>query len=296
MTYSYTAYGLRIESALELPELVPADGAADVVIRLGDEAGGDASAPGITMRSEPRRTTLAWAEAGEIRILDGREIEVRPAPAAPPEVLRAFLLGQALPTLLVQRGLHVLHASSVGLGGRAVAFLGGGGFGKSTLAAALYDRGWAFVADDAVAVELRAKRAWVLPAFPQFRLWPDAATHLGLAPDRLVKVRPSVEKRLRPAADGFIAHPLPLECVYALARGDVPRITMLQPRETLLQLIANSWHARRDSVASAHARLGGYAVLAEHLRVRRLERPPRLADLAEVMQLVEDDLSRAAVA
>ena len=66
----------------------------------------------------------------------GTEIVVDPLPS----------LGMGFGLLLRPRGLVVLHASSVDIDGKAVAFVGNPGRGKSTLALALLEQGHKLVA------------------------------------------------------------------------------------------------------------------------------------------------------
>ena len=73
----------------------------------------------------------------------------------------------------------ILHASAVAVGGDAIALLGGLGRGKSTMAAALHVRAHQMVADDLTAIQMDSAYPTVLPAFAQFKLWPDAVTALG---------------------------------------------------------------------------------------------------------------------
>lgn len=62
--------------------------------------------------------------------------------------VRRFVSGIALPAIALHRGLLPLHASAVARDGDVHAFSGAAAEGKSTLAAALSDRGHAFFADD----------------------------------------------------------------------------------------------------------------------------------------------------
>jgi serine kinase of HPr protein (carbohydrate metabolism regulator) len=66
--------------------------------------------------------------------------------------------------LFHQRQQIVLHASAVRVAGKAVLFYGSSGTGKSTLAAALAQRGYPLIADDVctVTAETRA-RPWCIP-------------------------------------------------------------------------------------------------------------------------------------
>jgi len=84
---------------------------------------------------------------------DGRRIVAAP-PAGPAWRWERLVLAQVLPLAAVLRGMDVLHASAVALNGRAVAFLGSSGVGKTTLASRLVARGARLVTDDVLAVDL----------------------------------------------------------------------------------------------------------------------------------------------
>lgn len=69
-------------------------------------------------------------------------------PAAAPGYLPELVGGPVLAAWLLLTGRPSLHASAVALGGRAVAFVGNSGGGKSTLASALVVAGGEAVTDD----------------------------------------------------------------------------------------------------------------------------------------------------
>jgi ABC-type glutathione transport system ATPase component len=75
---------------------------------------------------------------GAFLVRGGREIMIDAVPGVDARTLRLSLLGPALALVLHQRGRFVLHASTVAVAGSAIAFLGEKGWGKSTIAAALY--------------------------------------------------------------------------------------------------------------------------------------------------------------
>jgi hypothetical protein len=110
----------------------------------------------LTVELEPRAGYLLHAP-GCARILiapDGTELISAPEPGS--SQWTALLLAQALPLAATLRGLEVLHASGVVVGGRAVLFVGPPGAGKSSLAAAMLRRGEAeLLGDDTVALQLR---------------------------------------------------------------------------------------------------------------------------------------------
>lgn len=85
----------------------------------------------------------------------------------------AFLTGPILGGLLRLRGMLSLHASVVQLGERAVLLVGERGSGKSTIAAALAERGHAILSDDVAAVTRRDGHWIVHAGYPRLRLRPD---------------------------------------------------------------------------------------------------------------------------
>ncbi|MBK9713270.1 MAG: serine kinase [Kouleothrix sp.] len=240
----------------------------------------------------PRKRTSSWRGVGSLLVRGGREIVVDPACGVEERVLRLFLLGGALGLLLHQRGLLTLHASSVAVRGAAVVFLGESGEGKSTMAAAMHARGHAVVVDDVVAIDLSGAGApLVLPAFPQLKLWPEATSLLGDRPEALALLHPEMEKRARPARNGFLRQPLPLAAIYVLAEGPCPEIEPLRPQAAFAELLRFSYAVGLlGSTASTPAHFRQCVELAGRAPIFRLRRQRSLLALPKIAQLVEQHL------
>lgn len=105
-----------------------------------------------------------------------RTIAVRRLKTCPENTVAHLLIDQVIPRILCHRGRMVLHASAVELaGGRAVAFTGPSGVGKSTLASAFLAAGDGLITDDCLLLENRSGAVQALPSYPSLRLWPDSA-------------------------------------------------------------------------------------------------------------------------
>jgi hypothetical protein len=87
---------------------------------------------------------------------DGRRVVAAP-PAGAAWRWERLVLAQVLPLAAVLRGKEILHASAVALAGRAVAFLGGSGVGKTTLAGRIVAHGAHLVTDDVLAIDVVGK-------------------------------------------------------------------------------------------------------------------------------------------
>jgi hypothetical protein len=286
----YHAYGLTFDSTWPLPELSPARGTPEAQIRLG----------AVEMAPPPRaaQSPLGWTRAAEggavihwnqvatFLVRDGCEIVVEPVPGVADDVLRAYLLGSAFGLLLQQRGRLVLHASAVAFDAGVVAFLAASGRGKSTLAAALRGQGHPLVADDVIAVQMDGPAPIVYPGIPQLKLWPDAVAALGDAPERLPRLHPGLEKRVRRVTDGFRHAPWPLRRIYVLADGLEPAIEPLSARPAFLELVRHSYSARVLAGAGVARHFAQCSRLAQDVPVSLLRRPRDLRLLPEVARLV----------
>jgi hypothetical protein len=100
------------------------------------------------------------------------------------EDLEHLLIDQILPRVLAQMGELIVHAAAIELGGWVGLFVGPTGRGKSTLCAALANRGLTILSDDCVVVRVVGPRVQVLPTYPSLRLLSDSAeTFFGTAID-----------------------------------------------------------------------------------------------------------------
>jgi hypothetical protein len=296
--FSYTVYGLGVHSPLLLPELIAKEREADVTIRFGSVDHLPSVSAGTRQRIcvTAEDTCFVVEQIGTFLIQGGREIVVDPAARVEDAELRLCILGPALALLLHQRGQLVLHASAIAAAGGAVALLGDSGWGKSTLAAALYARGHTVVADDVVAVDAaievgNGREQRVVPGFPQLKLWPEAAAALGYAPGTLPRLHHRIEKRVLGVASGFACEPLPLSRVYVLAEGQEQVVEPLRSQEALLELVRHSYCARFLHAADAATHFRQCASVAHRVPLRRLRAPRSLAALPDLTRLVEQDLT-----
>ena len=223
--YGYTAYGLHVRSPFTLPFFTSLPGLPhrepDVTIRIG---AAPASLPAPADRhglweSAPGAFLLDVPGVARYRVTDGRDVLVEPRGGGDHEV-GVFLAGPVFAALLQQRGVVTFHAGAVGIGAGAVLFAGRPGTGKSSLIAALVERGYAMLADDVTGVVLDGDGCpAALPAFPCLRLWTNVLDELAWPGQTLGRVRPELEKYLAPV-ERFHAAPLAVRAVCRLTLGN----------------------------------------------------------------------------
>ncbi len=242
----YTAYGYGIHSEIPLPGLLPSDSAAEIVIRMGREGEFPDECAGkpAYLRLSAGEALFSVKGSAAFLIRQGRAVTVYPAPGVSPGRVHLYLIGTVMALLLYQRGMLVLHASAVSIGGGVVAFVGESGLGKSSLAAALHGLGCPLVADDLTPVRFGAVGVTVQPGFPQVKLAPSVAAALGRKASELIRFHPGEEKQGCRLSENFPRRPLALTRLYLLDRQPGPEIESVRPAEAFLEVLGNSYPSK----------------------------------------------------
>ena len=294
--FTVTIYGLIIDTELELPELLPAQGAADVVVRFGKlpEHLDHPLQTHELFEVGPEGFLLKAPEAGYYLISAGRNICIDPLPGVSPERLRLFLLGSALGIILHQRGLLPIHGSAIATQQGAVIFTGPSGVGKSTRAHAFAGRGYRLLADDVCAITLQGQIPILMPAYPQLKLWGAALKHLEKETQSLTRILPEEDKYGLPLGQAFQTQSTPLYAVYALIPGSetAVHIQPLTGLDKLQTLVANTYRvgflAALDGLPNQFRQA---SALGKHTRVCRVTRPEQGFYLNELTDCIERDFT-----
>lgn len=176
-------YGLTVAADHSLRQYrCGGDDVPDVVVRIGDPVPATTERPVgqvlldfekahgagyLAVRRPDGRYLLRFDGSAEFQIsADLRLVTAHPVIGAADGIATVLTTGGMLAFQLYLRGLLVLHASAVDVGGASVAFTGHQGMGKSTMAAVLCAAGARLITDDVLRVDFN--RAG--PAEPVARL------------------------------------------------------------------------------------------------------------------------------
>src|SRR5712692_6842867 len=130
----YGGFGLKVKSPIPLTEFTPLRSAVeDVLVTYGKQ---EDWVPPVRQQTEAieisSREARFWFQGvGAFLVKDGKAIVVSPEPDVSDGLLRLYLQGMMMGTILHQRARCVLHASAIVYRGSAVAMLGSVGAGKS---------------------------------------------------------------------------------------------------------------------------------------------------------------------
>ena len=312
----YRVFDFCIECDFPLPGLPPAGGVdpawrvslvADDADEKGFEWFHDWKTPsGVVVMSVARRVDdylLDCMGMARFRIdFQRRVIAARPLEGCQEHTLAHLLLDQVLPRVVCHQGRPVLHASAVILDdGRAVAFAGPSGRGKSTLASAFYRAGYQLITDDCLLLEVQANGVQAVPAYPSLRLWQDSLEALLDADDpdaeRLVEMAHYTSKKqllLSPDRSSLEGSRPPLAALFLLGEpppggvNDTIRITPMKGRFSLMALVEDTFAldvVGRHEVSRSFRDMGR---LAAALQIYRLDYPRDYETLSRVIDKVSN--------
>lgn len=300
----YRAYGLRLRSPWPLPCPEDRKGRGADVELVEATAGFPARAPRNGWFHYARlpggADHLRWSGLAEFVVsADGRRVSCRPATGVGREALLAYLLGQVLSFAMLKRGLEPLHATCVAVDGRAIAFLGDCGAGKSTLGAAFLRAGHALVTDDLLVVGPRGDGYLAHFGMPRIKLFPETARRLLGEVAGATPMNGFTPKLVIPLGGGVravLGRPVPLAALYVLAppatgRPDRFGIRPLGARRAFLELLRNTFNTVIVDPARLRRQLDVIARLAGAVPVRRLAFPRGLARLDAVCEAIRADVA-----
>jgi hypothetical protein len=287
------AFGLEIDASFEAPGLPPASGPragprtrldlapAREIERDWPASGTDRvleehfddGPPARTIDVHPRRGYRLYARHfGLARISPTGARVVCAPPDDEPWSWQRFLVGRILPWAAVLRGLEAFHASAVGFRGKAVAFVGETGAGKTSVAIRLLARGMEFFTDDVLALDRSAGTvrahpgAGIASVRPSDRAsipgatWSGLGTVLGHSGKTYVEV-PRAER------------PLPLGAVYFLGTGEERPVEPIGQRDPR-QLLASTFVLGVQTPARLLNQLDVCAAIAREVPMYRLTIAP----------------------
>jgi len=310
--YDYALYGLRIRSHIKLTlDDTPVAGSADVELLPGTADRFAAAVAPIALdhadwihvhQLDDGWTFLRYDGLFEFLVAPlGDFILYRFLNPVPLESFQTYALGRVFSFALVKMGFEPLHAATIVVDGKAVAFLGASTFGKSSLAACFIAAGYPLLTDDTLRLEERDDGYVAFPGPPRLRLMPKIG-RLYLGSDDGVVMNPREENakapklvyRLSPAQS--FSHVAPLRAIYAVTpprkvyRKQQIMIAKVAPLQALMNVLSYTHNAELTYGDRLSRQFESARRLIESVPLRSLGYPRILASLNEVKDAVLKDL------
>ena len=297
--FHYWAYGLRIASEIELPELLPHEAEqVDCEIRVGN-APEKLTGPGLLDKGKiqisPSEFLLDlpncryYAKAGKEIILDIKD-------KSDEKSLRLFLLTNGLAAILHQRNKVLLHAGAIHTEKGLVVICGQSGAGKSTTLQYLRQHGYKVFADDVLVLE-ESENATIkaFASYPVLKLWDDSFEKLGIetvSDDQ--KLREHVSKYRLSIQEEFSTTPQPIYTLFQLQKDEEIQEPILKSLDGFEAF--NAVHLQLYRTAQLNTPVKNELAftlinkLIEKAKVYQITRPSSINTLEKIKGLIENQI------
>jgi len=233
---------------------------------------------------------------------DGTEVVSEKPPSIPNSDVHSFLLGPVLGCVMRLRKKVCIHASVLEDKGKAFAFVGHKGAGKSTTAASLLQAGASLVSDDiAILNPDSAPHPIVSSGYPGIRLRPNVLSLFDLDPNNFKQVISGDSKCYVPVeSDGctsawnFKTSPSPLFKIYILPprNQDINALEMtrLSKQQAVMSLVPHSYARRVLNKNQRAQEFQFISRLSQQIPVTTLDRPDDLQQLPDIAAAILADV------
>jgi hypothetical protein len=207
-----------------------------------------------------------------------------------------WLNGSVYAAIASLNGLLPLHASAVACGRKVFAFTGPAGAGKSTLIAALGNRGLAMFCDDTLVLDLTdPKQITCLPGHKRLKLTPESIELTGTT--REERVSCSLDKFYARPPSGEVGAVLPLARLIFLEDGSEPQIIPISGGERFVRMRDDHYTAHLFAAARNFDRAGQFAHVsrvARQIEMARFVRPRDTTRFHDSVAIVADYVEASA--
>lgn len=234
--YTYSVYGLTVQSEIQLLELMeydkPKGKTADVTIicKSMPEHIQKALEEGKVDCFKKDQIWFSIKQVATYYIKDTNSIEFQPFPEADSQKIKSFLLGSAFGMLLIMRKSIAIHGGAVVINEKGIILTGDSGAGKSTLTAAFREKGYDFLADDVSVIgEYKDQASMIMPGYPQQKLCSDAVEKFKYSNiNGIKKIDEDRDKYAIAIEDKFRKTQAELKAIYELTVGEVERVQIIK--------------------------------------------------------------------
>lgn len=290
MPFCYRAFGLNIDSALEFPELYPGSGSPDVQINI--------ATPETVLYPCEHRNSYAEAtpehfflkidKISHYLVTGGSTITLLPLTTANPFDVRLYVLGTCFGVLLLQRNILPLHGCAVATPRGGIIICGDSGIGKSTLAAALGQKGYGIISDDVCAIVQKHNRCILYPSYPQIKLSPDSISHLNLNCDELTQ-DVETKKFYYPIHEKYHPRFIELHSIIVLktSRSSTIEHKELHGVEKYTILAHNTYRSQYiRGLNKQEQHFNNCSIVCQQVAVHQLQRPSNISTLKQLTDFI----------
>lgn len=298
--YNYKAYGLRINSQIEIDEFITVENIKkndiDVYFLYG------------TMPDNIRKLRLegkssfyskdyVWFEIDNVAsyyIKDGNKVIVEPVENVNKQYINIYLVCSCLGFIMLQREKVAIHGSAIKINDKAIIITGNRGAGKSTLTTALRLKGYKFMSDDVAAISIDDNVS-INPGFPYQKLCQDVMNKMGYDKSKFKGYNcDSNEKYSISAIESFENKDTVLTTIIEIKVDDINEVKLIEITgfEKLNNIIKNIYRGEFSGLMGgrSHKYIKKCAYIAQNINYYQIIRPKGKFTVEEQIAILEEKL------
>ena len=293
--HSYHVYGLEIQSEVSIPEMPKGRNLQpDVFICYGNlpTTLDGVKTIGRKYESQKQHLLIKTEKIARILISNGNKIVVYPLPGSHEHQVRLLLMGWGLGALFQQRNTVALHGSVISRGGKGFVICAPSGVGKSSLTVAFIQKGYQYLDDNIAVFSLSDETPFVLPGYPQMKLWEDTIERFNIEKSEPKPLFPHVQKFQISFTDQFCHHPTQIQTIYILAQSNQTSLSMttLSGHESFKMLLSQVFCRQFLSDMSQFEDFFSSIIrIANRTRIVLVNLPDPRCELNELVNFIEQD-------
>ncbi|WP_010678067.1 phosphoenolpyruvate carboxykinase (ATP) [Bacillus timonensis] len=298
----YKAYGFYLKSEISLPELpqvcsnvihdieIITEDVTDLWVQLSDTYNAFVIKENLVMFQVPNIAIFA--------ISNGNQILITPLEGYDEDVVRLYILGICMGSVLLQRKIVPLHGSAVEINGKAYAFVGNSGAGKSTLASTFVKQGFKLLSDDVIAVIFKDDNPipYVTPSYPQQKLWEESLNKLDMEAKDYRSIYGRETKYSVPVSN-YSSENLPLAGVFEIMKTDNDdiKISEIEKLESFYTLY---YHTFQNCLIQGLGLMDWHfkttTKIIENIKMNRVQRPVSSYTAPQLVSLILSNIMELA--
>jgi len=259
----YLVGGIVLKTAIEFPEFIPTDLPHDTVVEYGkvpEELEGSNQFRALVSVNHKDQLLFIMPNVARFLVDGTQKVTIELEDESKKNDAEKFMLSFILGMLSYKIGFFPLHGGGVVHNGEAYLFTGKSGAGKSTVIAALQQKGFEVIGDDIANLFVKNGQVFMHPCFPRLLLWEDTLDLLKYKNQGEYILKSGMNKYLIPIENSFQNQPIPVKRIYHL-RDDKEKSTFLKAikgYQKMNSLKANSfkpWAVQAFGLQKSHYNL-----------------------------------------
>lgn len=298
MNYFYSAFGLNIESEMEIDYMENCEPSVpDVKIVYG-------CTPlklekpvhkGVLYEVAQNEFLLRVDHVANYYVKAGHTIMIEKTGDNDKATI-LYLVTSVFGALFYQRGLLPFHGSTLEINNKGVMILGLSGSGKSTLTTKLHLKGYKVLSDDISVVKVTNNVPVVFSSTKYIKLWKNVMEHFSLDPENFDRVRKEILKYRVLVKDFMPGKTVALKSIFVLSQSNTNEV-IYQPMsgmEKFSLLRRNLYRQRFIAGNEPESKIfSTLSNIAQGIDVYKLERPKSGFSTSNLAKYIEKTVENA---